>query len=192
MDKLPAASPQPRKCETPSQMSSRTFKAAIQALEHDDWHTAARSVTPAEATAVLAEMEGRDTRCTDDEAVAFAGQLVNFYPAREVHDARTYIAGLSAVMAAYPRDFVKRVCSPISGIPGRLKFLPTIAEVQDALIAEAERRKRIAANARYVLELEARRKEQAEEDARWTGQRPTAEERARQVQALLQGAARPL
>lgn len=160
---------------------------ATKALETDDPRWAVRMVTPAEAQAVLDAMEGRDVHCTASEAATHAGQLVNCYPAREVNDARTYIAAMTAMMAAFPRDFVKRVCDPVNGLPSRLKFLPALAEVREALDLEANRRKLIEANARYVLEQAAKRDAEALEQARWDAQRVPPEERARQVQVLLRG-----
>ncbi|MEN6302285.1 MAG: hypothetical protein ABFD96_06130 [Armatimonadia bacterium] len=145
-------------------------------------------VSPAEAATVLAELADRDTPCTASEAATFAGQLLGFYPAREVHDARTYVSGMTAVMAAYPRDLVKRICHPVTGLPARLKWLPTIADVNEALTAELDRRKRIAANARTVLDQDAKRRAEAEEARAFSQLRPPPEERARRVQELLRGA----
>lgn len=160
------------------------MQKASKALEDEDYRWAARLVTPQDAQAVLDAMQGRDVPCTPAEAATYAGQLVNYYPAREVNDARTYIAAMTAIMAAFPRDFVKRVCDPVTGLPSRLKFLPALAEVREALDAEANRRKRIEANARYVLEQAAKRQAEAEEKARWAREAPSAEERARLVQEL--------
>lgn len=174
------------------QPSKLTLQSAIKALETDDWHVAARSVSVVEAQAVLDAMAGHDAHCPPSEAATFAGQLVGYYPAREVNDARTYIAAMTALMAAFPRDFVKRVCNPVTGLPSRLKFLPTLAEVREALDAEANRRKRIEANARYVLDLAAKRAAEAEEAARFAAQRPIAEKRAMQVQELLKGLPKPI
>lgn len=88
-------------------------------------------------------------------------------------------------MAAYPLDFVRRVCSPVTGLPSRLKFLPTIAEIREALDAEDARRKRIALTAQLVINDHAKRQKQAEEDAKWNSMRPTPEERAKAVSELL-------
>lgn len=165
--------------------------SAIRALETDDWRSAARSVTPAEAQAVLDAAEGHDALCPAAEAAQFAGSLVSYYPAREVNDARAYISAMTALMAAFPRDFVKRVCNPVTGLPSRLKFLPTLADVREALDAEATRRTRIIANARYVIEQAAKRAAEAEEEARFAAQHPGAPERARRVQELLKGLGRP-
>lgn len=192
MDRTPTAAQPPAKtCETPSLPSKLTLQSATKALDHDDWRSAARAVTVAEAQAVLDGLQGHDHPCPAAEAATFAGQLVNYYPAREVNDARSYIAALTALFAAFPRAFAKRVCDPVTGLPSRLKFLPTLAEVREALDAEATRRKRIAANAQYVLDQAAKRAAEAEEEARFNAKHPGAPERARQVQELLRGLGRP-
>jgi hypothetical protein len=192
MDRSPAAvAPLPaRTCETQLPTSKPISPSVIRFLESDDWRTAVRMVTVAEAETVLAGLADRDDLCSEQEAAGYAARLVNFYPAREVHDARTYIIGITALMAAYPRDFVKRVCNPVTGLPSRLKFLPTIAEVREALDAEATRRTRIAANARYVLQQAEKRAADAEEARRWEAERPAAEERSKRVQEILKGLVR--
>lgn len=110
------------------------------------------------------------------------------YPAKDVGNPDAYVAAITTLFVCYPRDLVKRVCNPVTGLPSRLKFFPTIADVSEAIKLELERRKRIEANARYVLEHAAKRQQQAQEDRQWATQRPTAEERARRVQELLRGA----
>jgi hypothetical protein len=195
MDRSPAAvaALPARKCETPLQTSKPTSLSvsAIKALEEPDWRYAVTAVKPHEAQLALDQLEGRDTLCSASEAATFAEQLVNFYPAREIHDARTYISGMTAIMASFPSDFAKRVCDPVNGIPSRLKFLPTLAEVKEALTAEDKRRVRIAANARYVIEQAEKRAAEAEEARRWEAERPAAEERFKRVQEILKGLVRP-
>lgn len=172
-------------------MSKHTSPAAIRALEAEDWRSAANAVTPQEAASILAEIAGRDAHCTPAEAAQFARSLIAVYPGRELNDADAYAAALTALFAAYPRDFVKRVCNPVTGLPSRLPFFPTIAEASQALKAEDERRKRITANARYVLEQAEKRRQEAEEARRFEQGRLPPEERARQVQALLRAAVGP-
>lgn len=166
------------------------MRAAIQALDAEDWQHVAGAVTVAEAEQVLAEIEGRGALCPPDAAVVYAETIVGFYPARQVFDPRIYISGLTAIFAAYPLDFVKRVCNPVTGLPGKQKFLPAPAEVKEALDAEAARRIRIQANARYVLQQAAKREAEAKEAHFWQQQRLPPEIRAQQVAALLKGVVR--
>lgn len=163
----------------------------IQSLDADDWKIAARSVTPAEAAAVLADMAGRDTTCPPAEAAELAANLIALWPGKDLANPDAYAAAVTALFAAYPRDIVKRVCNPVTGLPSRLKFFPVIADLAEALRTETDRRKRIAANARTVLEQAEKARQKAEEDAQWARQLPPPEERARRVQELLKGAVKP-
>ncbi len=163
----------------------------IQALETDDWRVAARTVTTEEATAVLAEMADRDTPCSPAEAADRAAGLIALWPGKDLANPDAYAAAVTALFAAYPRDIVKRVCNPVTGLPSRLKFFPVIADLSEALRAEVERRKRIAANARTVLEQAEKARQAAQEAHAFEQLRPPPEERARQVQALLRGAVKP-
>lgn len=114
------------------------------------------------------------------KASEMARMLLGFYPAREVHDANVYAAGMSAMLAAFPLRFVKNVCDPVNGLPSKLKWLPTLAEVRAALDAEKAKRDRVVANAMWVLReaKEKAEKENAEREARDYHTSTTAEERA--------------
>jgi hypothetical protein len=101
-----------RRCETQSaQLASTSIAETVKALEaypeHVGPHT--RLVGVDDANAVIAAIMARSGPCVSREAHRYAGQLVAFYPAREVTDAQTYIAGLTALLAAYPEDLVRRV-----------------------------------------------------------------------------------
>ena len=141
---------------------------------------------------MLEAIEGRNAPCDPAVAATYARTLLGLYPARDLNDPETYAKAMTALMAAYPKDFLKRVCDPVTGLPSKLKFLPTLADVREALDLEASRRAKIIANARYVLDQAAKARAEAEEEARFKAQHPTAEERARQVQELLRGAGRPI
>lgn len=130
-------------------------------------------------------IESRPHATSAQEATTFAERLVGFYPVRQITDPKAYAAGLTAVLAAFPIDMVRRVCDPVHGLPSRLKFIPTIAEVREALDQELDRRNRILANARWVLKEAERRKRQAEEDVEFQKNRLSPEERAKQVANIL-------
>lgn len=151
----------------------------MQRLDSDSRTNLEAVVTVAQATAVLDAMTGRDHHCDAETAATLARNLVGLYPAREVHDAKAYAAGMTAVLMAHPADFVRRVCDPARGLPSRLKWLPTLADVTDAIAAERSRRERIASNARYVIACHDARKREAEERAAFEASRPSAEERAK-------------
>lgn len=67
------------------------------------------------------------------------------------------MAGVAAVLAHYPAAVVHRVVDPVHGLPGRTKWLPTIAEVREACEQEMapirrkmERDRRTAETARLL------------------------------------------
>jgi hypothetical protein len=172
---------QVKPCETPSTTSTATLPSVVQRLDSDSQTNLEAVVTVAQATAILDAMTGRDHHCDAETAATLARNLVGMYPAREVHDAKAYAAGMTAVLMAHPADFVRRVCDPARGLPSRLKWLPTLADVTEAITAERNRRERIASNARYVIAHHDARKREAEEQAEFEANRPSAEDRARQV-----------
>lgn len=143
-------------------------------------------VACSDAEMVLNHLIGRDRKPDPVEAALAAQNLIGLYPAREVVDAQRYVAGMTALMAAYPLDFVRRVTNPVTGLPSRLKYLPTLADVREALEVERVRRDRIAANARFVID-EAGRRKRAEDEAReYERNRPDAETRARQAKEAIE------
>jgi hypothetical protein len=140
-----------------------------------------RIITKAEAQAFFNDLQGFEKACSIDEATQAAENLIGLYPAREVQNAKTFAAGVTALMAAYPVYAVKRVCHPVTGIPSRLKWLPTIAEIKAALDDEKVRRGRMGKNCLAILRSYKER-EEAEEYERNKG---SHEERARKVAELL-------
>lgn len=112
-------------------------------------------------------------------------RLMGFYPAREVRDPKTFAAGMTALMATFPLDLVKRCIDPVEGLPSKLKWLPTLADVREFLDTERDRRARILGNARWTVQEAERRAKEAEEERRFEANRPSAEERARKVRELL-------
>jgi hypothetical protein len=56
--------------------------------------------------------------------------ILGGYRTDEVKDADIYGAHLVEVLAAYPFEVMMAVADPNSGLPGKLKWLPTIAEIK--------------------------------------------------------------
>lgn len=165
-----------------------------QAIEHlvkvmDHLGTSTQLLSRADCEAVIQEIDARGTRVTTElEAIDCTKALLGMYPARHVHDADTFGRALATVFMAAELDFVRRVVDPITGLPSRLKYLPTIAEVNEALAAERTRRSQIRATAAWMLREHDRRTAEAEERARWAnlGEEEMARRKA-QVAALLGG-----
>ena len=62
-------------------------------------------------------------------------------------EAETFLAGAVVVLAAYPDDVMQRAVHPLIGLPGKLKFVPTIAELKaecDTIRADDLRKAEIA------------------------------------------------
>lgn len=66
------------------------------------------------------------------DAAKYAARLISFYRKDDVGDPEVFAAGMIAVMGLYPANVLREVVSPTVGIPRRLKFLPSIAEVSEA------------------------------------------------------------
>ena len=47
-------------------------------------------------------------------------------------DPEVFATGAVAVLSHYPVDIVRKITDPHSGLPGRLKWLPTIYEIREA------------------------------------------------------------
>lgn len=157
------------------------LRAAAKLLDHDTAAPVSRDVSLADAEDVLNSMIGRDERPTAEEAVFMARALVGLYPAREVNDAAAYAMGVSAVLAAHPLDFCRRVCDPAHGLPSKLKWLPTLAEITAALVEESVKRGRIGANAMRVIKAH----QEAEQERKWKAERPDAETRAKRAAEIM-------
>lgn len=76
----------------------------------------------------------RPERPTLERAVRLATGLVALYPSTAKID-EMYVKGVAAIFAAYPADWAHEVVNPLTGLPSRSKFLPSIAEIKEALEA---------------------------------------------------------
>lgn len=87
--------------------------------------------------------------CSEEMAAKYAKVLVGCYRRGEAEDAPVYARALIALLKTYPENAVRSVTDPRSGLPTKIKFLPTIYEVKEAceaqiaplLAAEARRRR---------------------------------------------------
>lgn len=76
-----------------------------------------------------------------ETAARLVRTLLGFYAKRELNDACTFVKGMGSVFAAYPEEFGWRCVDPVHGLPGTLKFLPSLAEVHDHLENQAAQRR---------------------------------------------------
>lgn len=70
-----------------------------------------------------------------DAAEVGAGlkRLLGCYPNGKPGDPQVYVAAVTAVLARYPNAIVQQITDPVGGLPSQCKFLPTIAELTEAL-----------------------------------------------------------
>lgn len=54
------------------------------------------------------------------------------YRKGDANDPETYTLAIAAVLAEYTPDVVRQVTDPRSGLPSRLKWLPSVSEVKEA------------------------------------------------------------
>lgn len=54
------------------------------------------------------------------------------YRKGEANDPETYTMAVAATLAEYPKEVIEHVTDPRTGLPAKLKFLPSVAEVREA------------------------------------------------------------
>jgi hypothetical protein len=64
--------------------------------------------------------------------------LFDFYPLAKPSEADGFIAGCVAILAHYPPEVIAVVVDPVRGLPSKLKFMPTIADIKEACESEAK------------------------------------------------------
>lgn len=67
--------------------------------------------------------------------------LFSSYRKDEAHDPEIYCAAIAATLGDFPRQVVEYVTDPRTGVQSEIKWLPNIAEVRAACVAQAERLK---------------------------------------------------
>lgn len=58
--------------------------------------------------------------------------LFGCYRKAEASEPDLYLAAAQRVLQRYPEDVVRAICDPVDGLPSKLKFLPSIAEIKEA------------------------------------------------------------
>jgi hypothetical protein len=90
-------------------------------------------------------------------AVERASLVIGCYRKGDVGDPEIYQRAVVAVLARYPESVVIAVTEPATGIPSKLKWLPTIAEIVEACDAQMgpilrqHARDKLAADRRKML-----------------------------------------
>jgi hypothetical protein len=91
--------------------------------------------------------------------------LLGCYRSGEANDPDTYVAAISATLARYSQQIITDVTHPVSGLPAKKSWLPTVKEVFDACEEEANRGRQQTARERRIQEQFAAREEQDRLDA---------------------------
>lgn len=111
----------------------------------------------------------------DKAAAAKAAEhLFRSFPARDTDDHEIRARNMTVLMASFPLPVIRAVLNPRTGIVATSKWLPTQAEVKQALDAELVRFRTRAWLARRHLEERARRAAEHEDNRN----RPSEAERA--------------
>lgn len=130
-------------------------------------------------------IDAEPVECGDKAAAIFVVRLIGCYPDYRAHNPQQHQRSLAEVFSAYRQSICEAVLNPVTGLPGRLAFIPKPAELREALEAERRRIDNIRANALTHIQERRRRIKEAEEEARY---KPgTCEERKAQVDRLLAG-----
>jgi hypothetical protein len=65
-------------------------------------------------------------------AIQRTALLFGCYRKGDANDPEIYTAAIAATLADYPAEVVEYVTDPRTGLPSKLKWLPTVAEVREA------------------------------------------------------------
>lgn len=106
---------------------------------------------------------------------------MSLYRRADFTDVDMFSTALCALFAAYPKLIGRQVIDPVKGLPGQLKFPPSIAEVKEALDEALVKRRTIAYRAQWMLDERKRRDAEA-------SRKPVSAERRAQLIAELQRA----
>jgi hypothetical protein len=78
--------------------------------------------------------------------------LLGAYREVGAHDPEVFVRAITAVLSEYPEETVRKVTDPARGIPSKLKWPPSIAEIREACEAEVGHIRRNAARLEHETE----------------------------------------
>jgi len=120
-----------------------------------------------------------EANCDPKVAARMSRELMGCFRKVEFEDASRFSVTLASLFGRYPEGIGRKVCDPINGLPGRLRFPPSLAEVRDELELHMAKRRAIAYRARWMIEERERRES---EEARLAERAdPEAMERRRKL-----------
>lgn len=118
--------------------------------------------------------------------------LLGGYSMAEAADPDIYTAHVVEVLAAYPLEVMMAVVDPNSGLPGKIKWLPKIAEVKAECELHMEPLRRQAERDKRVAEQQAEAAERERELAQGPKADPPQGRVVTYAEALAMGMTRPI
>ena len=176
-----------------STISDRGFSEAVKVLD-DEAEIGPRTVLVPEPVcrAVVERIDAEPRHSDQATASHLTALLLRCWPDFKPAEHKAYVVALHDLFMAYPRSLGLRVTDPVNGLPSRLKFHPKVADVAEALRDAVKRRDLIRANALNHIRERERREAEARAETEWMHNRPNAETRRVQAQALLAIKAMPI
>lgn len=111
-----------------------------------------------------------------EEHASYAAQrarlLLGCYRTGDANDPETYVAAVAATLAHYPDEIITEVTHPVSGLPSRQKWLPSVSEVRMACEDAMGPYDRIRAHKERIAQQLADR-ERYEQERELAKRRPT-------------------
>lgn len=74
--------------------------------------------------------EYRSDRAQQGFASLRAGMMFGCYRKQDANDPEIYVAAVTAILSEYPDSVIETVTDPRTGLPSKIKWLPTVAEVK--------------------------------------------------------------
>lgn len=81
-------------------------------------------------------------RATASQAIGAATGLAGCFRTVDASDAERFIGAIAAILQMFSPDIVQDVCDPRTGLPGRMKWMPSVAEVKEACEARSAEKAR--------------------------------------------------
>jgi hypothetical protein len=166
-------------------MSESGYAKAVSLLDTQTPVSITTALLPSEVCREVVSRIDGERNCDIAGANDLVSLLLRCYPDFKAHDPKGYVVAMVQVFASYPASAGRKACDPVTGVPGRLKFVPKPAELKEALDAEMKRRDLIKANALSHMQEREERQRQAKAEAELIANRGTQEERAERVRKLL-------
>lgn len=98
-----------------------------------------KPLTVAASKALSPDCEKQKSAFEKAQYLQAARRLLGCYRTGEANDPEVYIFGVVRVFSGYPIEVAYGIADPLSGLPSKIKWLPTIVEVKEACDAELRR-----------------------------------------------------